>query len=316
MGASQLDSRQPNLLIAGAARSGTTALSESLARHPDICMSSPKEVHFLTHSGAAPSYTGPGDEVMMSKLIHDPDQFARLFDGATQRYCAEGSVTTLYWPDRSIPSIRQYCAADTKLICLLRHPARRAHSAYLYLRSRGYEDAPTFEEGLALEEQRIAAGYHHMWHYEAVSRYEQQLPQLAEAFGDRLHVMVFEEFRADPVTELGRLCRFLDIDFEPSMLIESDINRGGEAKSELFARVLSAARSQPLIRETTVRLVPRVLRDRVRARNLRRPSVDPTTLSQLNEAFAAAVQATESVIGRPISAWSNEADDPGPSAQA
>lgn len=315
MDGSPIGSRQPNLLIAGAARSGTTALSESLARHPEICMSSPKEVHFLTHVGAAPSYTGPGDEVMMSKLIHDPDQFARLFDGASQRYCAEGSVSTLYWPDRSIPNIRRYCAADTKLICLLRHPAHRAHSAYLYLRSRGYEEAPTFEEGLALEERRIAAGYHHMWHYEAMSHYEQQLPQLADAFGDRLHVMIFEEFRADPTLELGRLCRFLDIDFEPSMLIESDINRGGEAKSALFASLMSAARSQPLIRDATTRLVPRVVRDRIRAKNLHQPSIDPTTLSRLDEELAAAHQTVEAVIGRPVRAWVDEADEPGRSAQ-
>ena len=37
----------PNLLIVGAAKSGTTSLHNYLNQHPDIFMCSPKEPHFL-----------------------------------------------------------------------------------------------------------------------------------------------------------------------------------------------------------------------------------------------------------------------------
>ena len=37
----------PNLLIVGAAKSGTTSLFNYLSQHPDIFMSSNKEPHFL-----------------------------------------------------------------------------------------------------------------------------------------------------------------------------------------------------------------------------------------------------------------------------
>ena len=37
----------PNLLIVGAAKSGTTSLHNYLNQHPDIFMCDPKEPHFL-----------------------------------------------------------------------------------------------------------------------------------------------------------------------------------------------------------------------------------------------------------------------------
>lgn len=294
---------KPNLLIIGAARSGTTALAESLNRHPDVRLSQPKECHFLTHAGQAPAYNGPGDDVMMSRLIHDPADYAALFAGSTERYRVDGSVSTLYWPSRALPNISRYCEADTKLVCVLRRPSLRAHSAYLYLRSRGHEKAPTLADGLRQEHEREARGFHHMWHYESMSRYDEQLPAFAEAFGDRLHLMIFEEYRLDPVHELERLCGFLGLEMHPSMAIRSEINRGGEVRSAAVQRFLHAARSQPTVRRAVTRSVPRVLRDKVKAKNLQRPALDPETLATLEDRLQPAVDAAEEVLGRPIEAW-------------
>ena len=41
---------KPNLLIVGAAKSGTTSLHEYLKHHPDIFMSEHKEPHFLINN--------------------------------------------------------------------------------------------------------------------------------------------------------------------------------------------------------------------------------------------------------------------------
>lgn len=303
MGTGEQEVVRPNLLLAGAARSGTTALSESLARHRSIRVSEPKEVHFLTHVGTTPDYRGPGDEVMMSRLITEPEAYFALFGGAEERYRVDGSVTTLYWPDRAIPNIEHYCDPDVKVICILREPAARAYSAFLYLRSRGHEPFERLVDGLAAEEERIEAGYHHMWHYEAMSRYHQQLPALHDAFGDRLHLMVFEEYRNDPAAELQRLCRFLDVEYHPQMLIESDINRGGEVRWPLVDRLITAARSSAPIREAVVRSVPRVARDRMRAKNLRQPTLETVTIDELRGRLEPAYEVIEAALGRPVPSW-------------
>lgn len=298
---------KPNLLIAGAARSGTTALSESLSRHSEIRMSNPKEVHFFIHANALPSYNGPGDEVMMSKIVSDPALFAELWRGSTERYRAEGSVSTLYRPATSVPNIQEFCDPEVRVVCMLREPVARAHSAFLYLRSRGHEPLETMQAGLDAESQRVADGFHHMWHYEAMSRYDEQLPVLADALGDRLHVIVFEEYRSEPRGELERLCRFLDLDFEQEMMIESDVNRGGEVRSATLAKIVDAARSAPFIREAAVRAVPRVVRDRIRAKNLHRPDLDGATAVHLGERLRPAVDVVEEFLGRPVPAWGERA---------
>jgi hypothetical protein len=54
------NTRALDFLIAGAQKSGTTALAEYLRRHPDICMPKNKESHFLDDkrqfTGQAPDY--------------------------------------------------------------------------------------------------------------------------------------------------------------------------------------------------------------------------------------------------------------------
>jgi len=40
----------PNYLVIGAQRCGTTWLAETLGQHPDIYVPRPKEIHFFNHS--------------------------------------------------------------------------------------------------------------------------------------------------------------------------------------------------------------------------------------------------------------------------
>lgn len=294
---------RPNLILAGAARSGTTVLAESLARHPSIFMSRPKEVHFLAHAGMTPDYRAPGDEAVMASIITDPACFFDLYRGASEPYRTEGSVTTLYWPQRTIPNIEQYCEPDTKVICILREPVARAYSAFLYLRSRGDEPFELMADALAAETERIDSGYHHMWHYEAMSRYHEQLPAFVDTFGDRLHLIVFEEFRQDPAAELERLCRFLDLRYEPKMLITSDVNRGGEVRSPALDWLWTRAQSSQPVRDLVTRLVPGVARNHLRAKNLRQPPIEASTLAELESRLAPATEAVESAIGRSLPAW-------------
>ncbi|MCA9246295.1 MAG: sulfotransferase, partial [Planctomycetales bacterium] len=100
----------PDFLIIGAARSGTTALAKILQQHPDIFLSEPKEPHFFAFADQPPCFTGPGDDVMMNRVaVTDPKAFEALFSGApTSALRGEGSVSTLYYHDSSIPNIQRY----------------------------------------------------------------------------------------------------------------------------------------------------------------------------------------------------------------
>lgn len=296
---------KPNFLIAGAARSGTTALAQILSQHPDVFLTDPKETHFFAHVDRKVTYTAPGDDLTVNRhLISDPERYYGLYSGAEGHLArGEGSVSSLYLHERSIPAIQNYAAADVKVIAILREPAARAYSSYLYLRGRGFEDRQTFEEALTLESERLAAGYHHMWQLRGMSRYGQQVSAFAEAFGDRFKVLIFEEYREQPRRHLAELCEFLGVPATFEFQTDIEINRGGQPRSHLMTRAMNEIRSLPRMRRLVKAATPEVLRESIRQANLQRPDADTDTFERLQTEFTPDVEQVEKVVKRTIPAW-------------
>lgn len=295
----------PNLLVIGAARSGTTALCASLARHPDVFITDPKEMHFLANAGTRPRFRGPGDDLTVNRvLVTDPDAYRELFaTGHDRRWRGEGSVSTLYAPDRSIRAIWKNAEPDLRLIAVLRDPVERAYSSYLYLRSRGFEHLPTFEQALAEEQRRIDGGYHHLWHLRAMSRYGRQIPAFVDAFGDRLLILIHEEYRRDPEATLARVHRFLDLDPSRPLHQAGETNRGGVPRSDLVLSLMNGIRRAPRAHQLVRTATPRRVRERIRAANLDRPPLAPITEAALRAGFRRDVAAVEAALGRRIDDW-------------
>jgi hypothetical protein len=108
---------------------------------------------------------------------------------------------------------------------MLRDPVVRAFSQYQQEYARGFEDAETFEAALALEPGRLAGerermladpGYdstalqHHA--YVARGEYASQLEAWRERFSpEQIHVVVAEEFFADPAAAYAGVLGFLGL---------------------------------------------------------------------------------------------------------
>ena len=74
---------QPDFLIIGAPKAGTTALHSALAQHPSVFMTQPKEPKFWLCDGAPPpAWCGPGDKHSQQEWLWRADDYARLFAGA------------------------------------------------------------------------------------------------------------------------------------------------------------------------------------------------------------------------------------------
>ncbi|MGY1594819.1 sulfotransferase family protein [Geodermatophilus sp. SYSU D00708] len=288
----------PDFLVIGAARSGTTALASFLGEHPDVFFSTPKEPHFLAFPEGAPRFTGPGDDDLVNRVaVRDPQAWLRLFAGRPEARRGEGSVTTLAYPAASVPAIARYCAPGCRVVAVLRDPVERAFSSWQYLRSRGH-DAGSFEEGLAAEEDRIAAGWSHMWHFARLSRYAEQLAPFADAFGDRLLVLTQEELAADPAGELRRVFAFLGVDPDVDVHTDRRVNEGGLPRSRGVAGALNVVRRSPAARRLVKRVVPERHRERIRSANLRRETVDPGTRRRLAASLAGDLRELQDVLGR------------------
>ena len=83
---------QPDFLIIGAPKAGTTALHAALAGHPDVFISNPKEPKYWLCDGAPPpAWCGPGDRHSQREWIWRADEYyralrrRRLSDGPAAR---------------------------------------------------------------------------------------------------------------------------------------------------------------------------------------------------------------------------------------
>lgn len=137
-GLRSLPGRQPprtekplvDFMIIGAQKCGTTALGQFLGKHPEIGMSSQKEVHLFD----APDYV-PGTPVA------DIDAGYRKYFADDAATLVRGEATPSYMYLGVAAEVKRY-NPDLKLIVLLRDPVERALSEYYMQKRRGRETRP------------------------------------------------------------------------------------------------------------------------------------------------------------------------------
>jgi Sulfotransferase family len=294
----------PQFLIIGAARSGTTALYQYLAEHPGLFLTEPKEPHYFALAGTTPAFTGPGDRQTINRLaVPDREAYLRLYaDARPDQVRGEASVSTMYYPG-AVSRVREM-NPEARLVCVLRDPVDRAFSAYGFMRTRGWEPCGTFEEALADEPRRMAEGWHHIWHYAAMSRYGEQLRHVLEVFPrEQVLVLRHEDMTADPDAVLARVYAHLGVAPVPRT-VAPDPHRSGEPRSRFLGRVVST--HHPL-KKLLSPVVPVALRRRLRrqivARNIVRTSYRPETRRALVAGFGADLDLLEQVTGLDVAAW-------------
>ena len=196
----------PNLLIVGAAKSGTTSLYNYLSQHSDLFASSHKEPHFLINNEIGKTRIPNG--------ITELKSYMDLFLGKDSfKYRVEASTMYLQFPDISIKNIRKYLDADTKIIIMLRNPIDRAFSGYNHVKRYNLVENLSFENALELSEDR----YHTNVNITPASRYKniglyyEMVKKFMKEFNESLHIIIYDDFISEPQKELDKVCSFLSI---------------------------------------------------------------------------------------------------------
>lgn len=289
---------RPTFLVIGAPKAGTTSLHRYLNQHPEVFMSAVKEPHAFLPERVWRGWCGPGDQASTSEYIADPAQYEALFrDARHEQARGESSVFYYLYPEL-IPVIRE-ALPDVRIVALLRDPVRRAFSNWLHLRRDKREPESRFGAALAMERDRLASGWRPFWGYEHQGRYAQHLGPWLDAFGDRMHVMVLEDLKEEPVAQMQELFRFLgvDADFVPDTRARYNIS--GQVRSDRIRKRL--IRRRPLGGLTRY-LLPHGTRRwigyRLQRLNTRYPEVDDASRTSLTDALGPDTAALEARVGR------------------
>jgi hypothetical protein len=277
----------PNLFIVGSAKSGTTSLHITLARHPDVCMSAVKEPHFFSRP---PVYD---EHRAFFRQVTGQAAYQALFREANGAPVVGESSTSYLWEPTACGRIAQSCPAARIVICL-RDPVERAFSHYLDNVRDGFERRP-FARALSDE---YLNGADWLTAYVDLGRYAGQVGRYLDTFGSAVLLIYFEELIAAPQVELRRLIEFLDLDPDPAVGELAAANRHSAPRNWFSARVLEAA----WVRRLAHTAVPHGLRARMYARLTRsvpRPVMSADARAWLIEQYATDAHRLQLLAARP-----------------
>lgn len=303
----------PDFLIIGAAKCGTTALYHYLKQHPEVYMSPEKEPRFFALEGEKPDFRGPADDRGINRCrFTDIESYRELFRGVSGEKAA-GEASTLYLYSPKAPERISHHVPDAKLIAVLRNPADRAYSAFLFMARDSREPLSDFDRALAEEERRIAENWGPEYHYRLRGLYHSQLKRYYDRFDrGQIKVYLYDELNSNPEGVVRDIFRFLGVDdeFEPDMASRHNVS--GVPQSRVLQSVyLSLRRSSPaksalkaLIPEKPRREMYRRVLEGVQSRNLAKaPPLSPETRQALIEVYRKDIIETQELIGRDLSGW-------------
>lgn len=188
-------------------KSGTTYLSELLAMHPEIFMSSPREpCHF-----ADPKVLRRVWPYMWKRgYWRSAERYLRLFANACDaKIIAEGSAVYSQAPlFEGVPERILEMCPDARFIYVIRDPIERTISHYWH-RVTWWRERRSLFEAIVQDP-----------HYINTSDYALQLrAYLRYVPRERVHVLTLEELVEDPLTQLSALFSWLGIDrmFRPPL---------------------------------------------------------------------------------------------------
>ena len=207
----------PNCLLIGAQKCGTSWLAHIIRQHPDVCSGKKKELHFFDKK----ENYNKGIEWYRSQFVNYNGQ--KVVGEFTPNYF--WTTKGVEGKNDNIPELVYNLCPDAKLILCLRNPVERAISAfYHFIRTKRIHPDCKFEEVKAL------FGILDMGYYELhLKEWYQFFPP------DKFLILIYEEDIAEnKLKTIQKTYEFLDLDtgFTPAK-----INRKINSRSNhLFLR--------------------------------------------------------------------------------
>ena len=313
--------KHPNLFIVGAAKAGTSSISDYLNRHPAIYISPIKEPHFFSEDIRMADFRSDYRERASFDVkeylknhplphkhiahIDDQSQYLELFrEVENEKAIGELSAGYLY----------SNCAAenlfkfnpDAKIVMVLRQPVERAYSHYLM----NVRDLWDYDSGFinALERDFASSkkgwGKSHLYvelglYFEQVSRYLKRFPE------SQVKICLYEDLKNDPVEFIKELCEFLEVD--SSALTAKDVAQHKNVAA--FPRFKIPGAYLPVFnafRKYIGMLLPDKVKDQVRkgifsSKNV--PKLRKDEFEQAMKYFSEDIQKLSVLIKRDLQNW-------------
>lgn len=228
----------PDFLGIGLQKAGTSWLYEQLSKHPEIWMPKRKELHFFDASlnedwnlrrqrrarkrllelanllmleeadHSAVDFNELEEQVLLSRPDNDLAWYSSIWSKLAPDGLKAGEITPAYSiiEEETIRIIKEELKVP-KVIILLRDPVERGWSQYKMMTERKSNDPDkVYKKKRLLDRGNVK---------QILNRWERYYAE------DEIFIGFFEEIKENPYGLLERICKFLQINFNPSLFPEA-----------------------------------------------------------------------------------------------
>jgi hypothetical protein len=189
----------PDFIIIGGMKCGTTSLHYYLNCHPEISMTSEKELNFFIQE----RNWDKGIEWYQSQFINKSK--AKLYGEASPNY-------TNYPNWTATPKLMYETVPHAKLIYILRDPIERIVSQYVHKYADGWENRAITEALADFEENPYNFYVCRSCYYSQLEQYLQYFPP------SNILILITEDLYRFPEKTLQSVCKFLDVSDDISLI--------------------------------------------------------------------------------------------------
>lgn len=295
----------PNFLIAGVIKSGSTTLYHYLKRHPEVFLPEVKEPNFFASQvWQAPMFGLKDNDDVVNQAVNNWEDYQALYAGSDKKAAGDLSVNTFYFGLPAVEEVRKRLG-DVKILIILRNPVKRTHSAYLHM-VRDNKEPLTFEQALLYEEIRLRKPHAPMWGYKKASLYADTLKLWMDNFS-RVKVLINQDLAEQPERFITEVMEFLEVD--PNIEFEEldKFNTSGVPQNKLLHNIMMDDSFLKSAVQPIKKIIPteawKNMVERVKASNLKKPGMAPTTKKYLQEYFKEDIGKVEELLNRDLSIW-------------
>lgn len=285
----------------GATKSGTTWIANMLAKHPDICLSEPKEVRYFNHVVESRENTEWAPNVNHTK----PLSWYKMHFAHCREKQLKGEFSPIYLTDETTAAEIKKSHPEVKLIVCLRNPIDRAYSHYWMMRSYLKTETRSFEEAINGKNIYLRAGFY----YKKLSRYFELFNK------DQIKIVLFDNITENNEAVLKDIFAFLEVkDLSHILASQNKSNSAKEARWTWVAGTLSAT-TRFLVHMRLIRLL-RFLKGfgahrfimNILTKRIEYPKMRKETRGRLFAIYQEDVRQLEQLIGRDLSSWKQDGE--------
>jgi hypothetical protein len=300
----KMNNQLPNCFLIGAAKSGTTTLTDLMSQHPEIYIPYAKEPRFFSNDEFFQRGVDWFQETYYSKAGDAP---VRL----------DASTTYLYWSSKVAPRLLDYDKdQNIKIMAIFRNPVQRAYSMYWQMR-RDVTVKLSFQEALATEEESFRQNFEAFSYYGKIRYgifrggcYASLIKPYLNLFPpERILLLLQDDLLADPDTTLAGVYSFLNVEPIAQKLVASNPavtarNRklqGFLLRPSGILRQLLKQVTRHMSHETRYRLKKKIMD--LNMRKVKYPPMPEEVADQLRQRYTEEIQQLEKIVNRDLSHW-------------